>query len=831
MVRRFAGMVTLLSLSFSLQAHAFSDVSPSTPYGSAVESLQERGVIEGYADGTFRSGNSINRAEFLKIVLEGREENFSFTGSDCFPDVSTEDWFAQYVCKAKAEGIVGGYPDGFFRPGRTINFVEAGKILSLAFGQNIDQTSPDWYEPYARALESSKAIPPTIDTLDKFITRGEMAEMIWRLTEAVTDEPTKGYLNVKYPEIGINLASDTPQMAKSCADLRAFSEEAARTGGGIMTMMRGALMEGTPAPMAAESDASSAGGAKSYSETNVQVEGVDEGDIVKTDGTYLYVIQGQNVRIIQAHPAAEMKIMSTIDFADASFTPQDLYIDGNRLIVIGSKWESGPIHIMDERMMAPSMIWPGPYPYIPPKAEVRIFDVTDRTSPSLERKVALEGSMVSTRKIEDRLYLVVNQPYRWDIPVPLTGATEEDILPRFEDSREGEDAMPVTRCSDVTILPHIPSPQYLTVAVLETDNPNAEVKREVVLGNAENVFASLENLYIAATEWIYHWERVNAESEEKTNLYRFALTDDGIDLQAQGSVPGHILNQFSMDEFGNTFRIATTQGQGWDATMNPLRNNLFVLNLDLEQMGAIVDIAPGEQIYSVRFLGDRAYMVTFRTIDPLFVIDTSDPRNPKILGKLKIPGYSDYLHPYDENHILGFGKEATESKDGSFAWYQGMKIALFDVSDVENPIELHKTVIGDRGTDSPLLHNHKALLFDKERNLLSFPVSVYRITEEQKLGEPGSAWGSPIFQGAYVYDLTLEDGFDLRGQITHYDPDTFQKAGDAWYGYGKDIERVVRIEDSILAISPAAITNSDLQTLNLLKRLDLPQEQEPPVMY
>jgi hypothetical protein len=229
-------------------------------------------------------------------------------------------------------------------------------------------------------------------------------------------------------------------------------------------------------------------------------------------------------------------------------------------------------------------------------------------------------------------------------------------------------------------------------------------------------------------------------------------------------------------------------------------------------------------IYSVRFLGDRAYMVTFRTIDPLFVIDTSDPRNPTILGKLKIPGYSDYLHPYDENHILGFGKEAVESKDGNFAWYQGMKIALFDVSDVERPLELHKTMIGDRGTDSPLLYNHKALLFDKERNLLAFPVTVAQISDAQKEGEPGSAWGTTVFQGVYVYDLTLKDGFGLRGKITHYDEDTLQKTGDAWYGYGKNIERVLRIDNSLLAISSASITNSALQTLLLQKRLDLPQE-------
>ena len=819
--RPIATFITLSLLLGSLpQVWAFSDVGSSTPYKEAIESLQSRGVVEGYSDGSFKAGSTINRAEFLKIVLEGRGDA-SFKGEGCFPDVKDE-WFAQYVCTAKAGGIVGGYPDGTFKPEKEINFVEAGKILSLAFGQKVEMYSPDWYEPYARALESSKAIPPSISSLDKAITRGEMAEMMWRLTENVTDEETKGYINVKYPEVAINMASDVPQMAKSCIDLRAFSEEAGRNGGGVVNML-GRGMEMAPA-MAEDSGAKSAiQSQNSYSETNVQVEGVDEADIVKTDGTYLYFVNGQNIRIVKTHPGNAMQLMSLIDLEEVSFSPQDLYIDGDRLIVIGSRWtDGGPIRIMeDKRMMSPSMIWPGPY--YAPKAEVRIYDVSDRSKPSLERKVSLEGSMVSTRKIEDKLYLVVNQPFRFGEPIPLKGATEEDVLPMIDDSKSGEGEEPVTRCGNVTILPHIPSPQYLTVAVLDTDNPNADVKREVVLGNAQNVYASLENLYIASTEWIYHWEKVGQESEEKTNLYRFAMTLDGIEMKSQGSVPGHILNQFSMDEHGNTFRIATTQGQGWNAEMDPLRNNLFVLNRDLKETGSIRDIAPGEQIYSVRFLGDRAYMVTFRTIDPLFVIDTSDPRNPKILGKLKIPGYSDYLHPYDENHLIGFGKEAVESKDGSFAWYQGMKIALFDVTDVENPKELHKTVIGDRGTDSPLLHNHKALLFDKERNLLAFPISVAKITEAQKEGEPGSAWGSPIFQGAYIYDLTLKDGFDLRGQITHYDADTVEKSGDIWYGYGKDIERILRIENSLISVSQGKVTSHSLSTLKQEGEVELKQ--------
>jgi len=823
---------------------AFGDVGTSTQYGTAIEALQSKGVIGGYADGTFKPKAEINRAELLKILLEARTDGKEIAGSNCFPDVKDE-WFAKYVCTAKNEGIVSGYPDGFFKPEQPVNFVEASKIFSLAYKQNPQAYSADWFEPFVRALEGSKAIPTSVAGLDKPLVRGEMAEIMWRLSEQKTDQPSKGYINVKYPEVKVNLASDAPQTAKSCADLGAFAEEAKRTGGrygggfGGEVMLRESMdsAAGAPVPPAVPQSTKttnsvdeSYGADGDYSQTNVQVAGVDEGDIVKTDGTYVYVVSQNRVRIIQAVPGSAIKQVSEIvdtKSDDTHFGPQEVYVDGTRLVVIGSSWKDMPYHIMERSNKM--MIYPPIY-YNPPRAEVRIYDITDKTKPTQQRVVAFDGHSVSHRLIQDKLYFVVNQPVRWDAPMPLK-ATAEDLLPKMEDSRAG--VKPVANCDDVIILPRVPSPQYLTVGVIDIDTPTAEVKRETVLGSAQNVYASLKNLYVATTEWIYHWDAVNPGGNEKTNLYRFEFTPEGVAMKAQGSVPGHLLNQFSMDEHENTFRVATTQGNNWMRD-NAMSNNLFVLNQAMETVGSIEDIAPGEQIYSTRFMGDRAYMVTFKTTDPLFVIDTSDPRNPRILGKLKIPGYSNYLHPYDENHLIGFGKEATESKDGNFAWYQGMKIAIFDVSNVNDPKELHNTVIGDRGTDSPLLWNHKALLFEKDKNLLVFPVTVHKISDEQKQAagsEPASAYGSPVFQGAYVYDLTLKDGFTQRGTITHYAPDTFQKAGDFWYDYGKDIQRVVRLGNSLVSISDRVIQSTGLQNLKKEGSVEFPIEQENPVYY
>jgi len=790
------GSLLVFGAGFIPLVSAFSDVWSTTPYSRAIQALQDKGVLEGYGDGTFKPSATINRAEFLKIILESRGGTFS--GASCFPDVTLQ-WFAPYVCTAKTEGIIAGYPDGTFKPEQNIAFTEASKILALAYKQDIAQTG-EWYEGYVRALESSRAIPTSVSGIGKMITRGEMAEMMWRLSQGITDQPSKAYLNVKYPGLAANLASDTPQMARSCADLGALAQERAsfpmlyREG---MKVMDGAMPTGAMAPQAGMANESGAG---DYSQTNVQVEGVDEADIVKTDGTYLYAVRDGAIRIILAAPASSMRLVSTIDLGDTQFNPSELYLDGDRLVAVGNSWKEQPYRIMQKMM-------PGLYPpdYGTQRTQVRIYDVSDHANPVVSRTLEFDGSMVSSRRIGDKMYLVMNQGFPWVQPMPLY--READVLPMYSDSAIGASDQPVAKCGNVVILPHVPQPEYLIVAVIPLTSATAEVKKEVIVGSAQNIYASLENLYVASTESIYHWNNAAGSSEEKTHLYRFAFTFDGVDFQAQGTVPGHILNQFSMDEHEQTFRVATTQGQSWDSS-NPSSSNLFVLNRSMEQVGSITDIAPGEQIYSVRFMGDRTYMVTFKNTDPFFVIDTSDPRNPKILGKLKIPGYSNYLHPYDATHILGFGKEAMDSKDGNFAWYQGMKVALFDVTDPGNPIEMSKVVIGDRGTQSPLLTNHKALLFDRERNLLAFPVTVAKVTDAQKVQ---GSWDSPqygeeVFQGAYVYDISLVGGIKLRGSITHYGAEDALKSGS--YLYGKDIERIVRIGDSLLTVGQDRVVSS-----------------------
>ncbi len=221
-------------------------------------------------------------------------------------------------------------------------------------------------------------------------------------------------------------------------------------------------------------------------------------------------------------------------------------------------------------------------------------------------------------------------------------------------------------------------------------------------------------------------------------------------------------------------------------------------------------------------MGERCYLVTFKKVDPLFVISLEDPANPRVLGKLKIPGYSNYLHPYSENLLIGIGKETVEAEEGDFAWYQGVKISLFDVSDVENPKELAKYIIGDRGTESPVLWDHKALLFDKERNLLAIPVLVAEIDEEKyPEGAPPYTHGDYVWQGAYVFSIT-ENSITLRGGITHVEDDSdLLKSG--YYFYSEhSVKRTLYIGDFLYTISDKNIKMNNLTTLQEVNEIELP---------
>jgi inhibitor of cysteine peptidase len=314
----------------------------------------------------------------------------------------------------------------------------------------------------------------------------------------------------------------------------------------------------------------------------------------------------------------------------------------------------------------------------------------------------------------------------------------------------------------------------------------APVYLTTLLGGASSMYVSHENMYVTFQEG--YWGG-------NTTIYRIHLQTSNMTVEASGKIPGQERNQYSMDEYGDYFRIQT---QTWSDGVS--QTNVYVLDTNLSIVGRLEGIAVGENFHSARFLGNRCYLVTFKKIDPLFVIDLTVPSDPRVLGQLKIPGYSDYLHPYDENHIIGVGKETVEGEGGNFAWYQGIKIALFDVSDVEHPQEIDKYIIGDRGSDSPILSDHKAFLFDRAKALLVIPVLVAEIDEAKyPSGVPPWTYGDFVFQGAYVFNISLS-GFELKGTITHLHAMGLGKSGyylePSYY-----VERSLYIDNVLYTIS------------------------------
>lgn len=598
---------------------------------------------------------------------------------------------------------------------------------------------------------------------------------------------------------------------ESYAALKAAFDESGGRGYGIWETIGG--IAPAVATGASKDGAESGEAAQDYSTTNVQVQGVDEADIVKTDGKYIYNFSGNKLIITDAYPVEASGILSKTELKD--IMPLEMFVSGNKLLLFGNEYENYSGEGVSGSGIAREMCY-GCY-WGSSNVIARLYNIADRSNPVLEKEFSFEGSYLTSRLIGEKAYFVINS---WPSYRECDESKEDCIIPLMkEDGVEKKIAEP----TEIGYLLPMPAESFVTIASMDLEN--AEMQKETIAGSAESVFASQGNIYLAATAWLQaetataegtvvkQIEEIILPSTEKTVINKFGLDNGKIGFVGQGQVPGHILNQFSMDEFEGNFRIATSIG--WNGS-----NSLFVLDGEMKTIGMLEDLAPGESIYSARFIGKKAYLVTFKKVDPLFVIDLSEPTAPKVLGKLKIPGYSDYLHPIDETHIIGIGKETIESAYGDFAWYQGMKLAIFDVSDVANPIEMHKIIIGDRGTDSYALHDHKAFLFDKEKELLVLPITLAEIPAEQKKPlEQGQAWpeyGEYTFQGAFVFKVNLTDGFVERGRITHVSAEDELKRG-YYFDDEYSVKRALFIDNVLYTLSNNLMKANALDTLQELK--------------
>jgi len=556
---------------------------------------------------------------------------------------------------------------------------------------------------------------------------------------------------------------------------------------------------GAPTLSSAES-ALPALGSLDYSTTNIQVEGVDEADIVKTDGEYIYIISSKNVKIIKAYPASQAEILSQIEFSSL----KGLFIQDNKLLVFE---ELSPYE------MYPTFRESSETPYVW-RTFIKVYDVTDRRTPILTRNVSLDGTYSNSRMIGDYVYAIITQQaYRY-VYQPESKSTMEVNLPKIY-SNDQVAEVPATQIYYSNVSDRFDT--YTHVVAINVLNDFEEpTHKTFLLGWASAIYVSPSNLYITYSSY------GGAYNTQGTIIHRIRVQDGEINYQATGEVPGYVLNQFSMDEYNQHFRIATTTGQVWGWGTSTSQNHVYILNLDLDIVGRLENLAPGEKIYSARFMGERGYLVTFKKIDPLFVLDLSEPSDPRVLGQLKITGYSDYLHPYDETHIIGIGKETVEAEEGDFAWYQGVKISLFDVSDVTAPKEVAKYEIGDRGTDSPILSDHKAFLFDKARNLLVIPVTVAEINPAKyPNGVPPNAYGDFVWDGAYVFHVSLEEGLVLKGRITHLDDNSELLKSGYYFSSQYSIRRSLYIEDVLYTISDRKIKMNALSDLSEINELDI----------
>ncbi len=542
-----------------------------------------------------------------------------------------------------------------------------------------------------------------------------------------------------------------------------------------------------------------------YSGTNTQEAGVDEGDIVETDGVHVYVANSDGLRIVSVTDAT---VVAEPQLPQGS---HQLLLDGDRLVVVTSSWGGAPDTI------------------------VSLFDVGDPANPALLRRSHLEGGVVATRSVDGVARLVITtsfdqrlpfvQPDRFGLDEDsalarnkeiIAESTVEDWLPRWfdEDADGGFGPMSqVLPCETVAAPPEFAGLGLTWIGSIDVNGDGAPIGSAGIVSTGDTVYASADNLYVATQNWNWGWGGpvpVDAEitapdtapdedpGPPPTLIHQFRL-DDGTAATyvASGTVEGRLLNQFAMSEYNGDLRVATTTDD-WGGFGEQSESTVFVLRPEgdeLRQISSIGGLGTDEQIYAVRFIGDLGYVVTFRQIDPLYVIDLSDPTNPVEAGELKIPGYSAYLHPVGDGLLLGVGQDATDTGRTT-----GTQLSLFDVSNPADPQRISTLPVGGY---SEVEWDHKAFLFWPQDGTIVLPVSPgwndCGPTEDCLAKSLVGAGG-----GAVVAEL---DGRELvaRGTISHSSP----RRSGCW----NPLQRSIVIGDELVTVGLDQMKFSDRQTL------------------
>ena len=555
---------------------------------------------------------------------------------------------------------------------------------------------------------------------------------------------------------------------------------------------------------------SSSSNTKDYSTTNIQVENVDEADIVKTDGDYIYSISEDNVIITDVKDPKQPKVVATIQSEDDDI-PEDIILYKDKLVVISTKGNQTQRYYYNNRM----------------NTVVKIYNITSREKPVLTKSYEMYEPYYTSRCIDNVLYVISSGNLRKEDDKIVVGYNEDNM----------EKEMSIDK---IKYLKDVKTTKQTLISTVDLNNETADIKLDSYLMNISNAYVSENAIYLLNQKYnndskipikllfgfkgvfgLEDYYEMDSESGYYTEIYKFDIKEN-VEYKAKTKVKGKTINQYSLDEKDNHLRIALYDNDG---------SRVAIFDEDLKQIGISDNVAKGEKMYSSRFIGDKVYFVTYKTMDPLFVMDLSNETKPKVLGKLKIPGYSTYLHPYDENHIIGIGMETKEiinrNSNGKVisttAKVVGMKMALFDVSNVNSPVQISSVVIGDSRTTSAILTNPKALLFSKEKSLIAIPVNNYSqdfevtssnnyetmINNYTKYSKPYNA------EGYFVYNINVQDGFKLKGVITH------EKTNATYYYSNSKLLRGLYIDNNLYTVSETMIKVNELDSLKAVGELKL----------
>lgn len=531
---------------------------------------------------------------------------------------------------------------------------------------------------------------PTATNEEGFITFTNYNELD-RMLRKIDKEQRSSY------DTGLRLFKGSGEMVEEATEDIAY-EESATADGAAPAAENGSMAK------------SSATTGADHSETYLQVEEVDEADIVKTDGKYIYYVTNKQEVVILAAENGKTTRMSTIGSNGVENYVRDIYLKGDILVTTGSVYDNDA----DEEYTA-----------------VVTYDISDRKNPEVLSEYRQSGNIVSSRMVGNFVYLVTSDYVYGDRLYPKCTA-------------EGKyENIPV---SDICCVPEPNSKSYVILGAMDiTSGKAAKSRTKAVLGASDNIYCNDHNLY--ATSW--SWDDKN---QSCTTIAKASISGLDIKFNAVGKVRGSIIGQFAMDEHDDHFRIATTSTRsGMDV------NNLYILDSKLKETGKVTGFARNESIKSVRFIGDKAYVITYQAIDPLFVIDVSDPAAPRIEGEVKIDGFSSLLIPVSGDRLLGIGYATGDNGYGG-EYASGLKLALFDISDPSEPKVADSKEF--ENMSSPAQYEHKALVVNSKDGWYAFPYEIYRYidsaVEESEAAEDSAEGSADTSEATETTDMTEE---------------------------------------------------------------------------